>query len=384
MNLKRIAAVASREWRETTRDRLFLSLAFILPVLWFVVFGYGLVLDVENIPMAVLDRDQSTLSRDYAYRFVESRYFIYQRSLLREDEADALFQEGKARAVVVIPEKFEERLMSGAPATVQILIDGTFPMRTDITKVYIIAINNAFSEELLVGYLARTRGLSREAARSLVRPVTLEVRYLYNQQVKSIWGLAPGLVMFSLMIATPLLTALGVVREKERGSIYNIYSSTVSRTEFLIGKLSPYILISAFNAGLLWLLATTLFNVPFKGSLSFFVLASLVFVTCCTGIGLLVSLLVNTQMAALIVTMVVSTVPTFLFSGFITPVSSLSPGAQVQAHFFPGMYFTDIVRGGFLKGLGFEALWDKLLALSLYTMILMTIGYWLFRKRPTQ
>lgn len=384
MNLKRIAAVASREWRETTRDRLFLSLAFILPVLWFVVFGYGLVLDVENIPMAVLDRDQSTLSRDYVYRFVESRYFIYQRSLLREDEADALFQEGKARAVIIIPEKFEERLMSGVPAPVQILIDGTFPMRTDITKGYVIAINNAFSEELLIGYLARTRGMSREQARSLVRPVTLEVRYLYNQQVKSIWGLAPGLIMFSLMIATPLLTALGVVREKERGSIYNIYSSTVSRSEFLIGKLSPYILISAFNAVLLWSLATTLFNVPFKGSFVFFVLSSLVFVLCCTGIGLLVSLLVNTQMAALIITIVVSTVPTFLFSGFITPVASLSPGAQVQAHFFPGMYFTDIVRGGFLKGLGFEALWDKLLALSLYTMVLMTIGYCLFRKRPAQ
>ena len=382
MNLKRVATLAYKEWRETTRDRLFLSLAFLLPVLWMVVFGYGLVLDVENIPLAVLDRDRTTLSRDYLYRFMESRYFSYQASLQKEKESDALLEEGKVRAVIVIPEKFEERLLAGNPATVQILIDGTFPMRTDITKGYVIAINNAFSEELIVDYLVRTRGLTRHRARALIQPVKLEVRYLYNQEVKSIWGLGPGLIMFSLIFSTPLLTALGVVREKERGSIYNIYSSTVSRSEFLVGKLCPYVAIASINAMILWVLTTHLFDVPFKGNFLFFVVASLVFVLCCAAIGLLVSLLVSTQMAALIITIVLTTVPTFLFSGFITPVTSLSPGAQVQAHFFPAMYYTDIVRGAFLKGIGFEVLATKLLTLTLYTLVLLSCGYFLFHKRP--
>lgn len=382
MNLKRVATLAYKEWRETTRDRLFLSLAFLLPILWMVVFGYGLVLDVESIPLAILDRDRTTLSRDYLYRFVESRYFSYQGSIDHEKEADSLLAHGQVRAVIHIPEKFEERLLAGFPAPVQILIDGTFPMRTDITKGYVIAINNAFSEELMVDYLVRARGLTKQQARIRTKPIKVEVRYLYNQEVKSIWGLGPGLVMFSLIFSTPMLTALGVVREKERGSILNIYSSTVSRLEFLVGKLFPFVLIAMFNAMVLWMLTTYLFEVPFKGDFIFFLVASFVFVVCCTAMGLLVSLLVNTQMAALIITIVLTTIPTFLFSGFITPVSSLSPGAQVQAHFFPAMYYTDIVRGAFLKGIGFEVLGPKLLTLTVYTLVLLVWGYVLFSKRP--
>jgi len=378
----RVNAVALKEWRELTRDRMFLSLAFVLPVLWMVMFGYGLVLDVENIPLMALDQDGSALSRDYLYQFVDSRYFHYQGSLNNVKEADSLLERGMARAVIFIPEKFQERLMTGLPASVQILIDGTFPLQTDITKGYIIAINHAFSQRMLVDYLARSRGMARERAQALVQPVRLEVRYLYNQEVKSIWAMAPGLIMFSLMFSAPLLTALGVVREKERGSIYNIYSSTLTRLEFLLGKLAPYVLISLFNTMVLWMLARYLFGVPFKGDLLFFSLASIVFVLCCTAMGLLISLLVHTQMAALVITIVLTTVPTFLFSGFITPVSSLSPGAQIQAHLFPGMYYTDIVRSGFLKGLGFETLAPKLWALMVYTGLLFLWSYCLFHKRP--
>ncbi len=382
MNLTRVAAVASKEWRETTRDRLFLSLVFILPLLWMVVFGYGVVLDVEHIPMAALDRDGSRLSRDYFSRFTESRYFDFKGFLRSEEEADHLLQRGSIRMAIIVPEKFQERLLSGFSVGVQTLIDGTFPMRTEITKGYVVAVNNAFSEELLVDHLAGSRGIDRQEAREVIRPIRLEVRYLYNQEVKSTWAMAPALVMFSLMVSVPLLTALGVVREKERGSIYNIYSSTVSRGEFLVGKLSPYIAMSGVNVVLLWIIATRLFEVPFKGNFVFFFVSSLVFVACCTGIGLVVSLLVNTQMAAMIIAIIVGIVPTFLFSGFIVPVSSLSPGAQIQSRFVPARYYTDIVRGGFLKGLGMDVYGWELLALAGYASALFLLGYVLFRKRP--
>jgi len=179
-----------------------------------------------------------------------------------------------------------------------------------------------------------------------------------------------------------LMTALGVVREKETGSIYNIYSSTVTRFEFLAGKLLPYVAISSVNAGVLWIIATQWFEVPFKGSVPFFLAASLVFVLSSTGIGLLVSLLVRTQIAALIVTMIVSIIPTVLYSGLIVPVSSLSSGSQIQAHLFPGMYYTNIVRGAFLKGVGLEVLWMDVLALAVYAAILRIAGHQLFTKRP--
>lgn len=382
MSLRRIVALIAKEWRETVRDRLFLSLAFVLPVLWMTVFGNGLVFDVEHIPYAVLDRDRTPLSRDYLYRFSESRYFDFRGTLGSEREADALLGNATIRAAVIVPEHFAERLLAGEPVTVQTLLDGTFPLHADLTKGYVIAINQAFSEERLVDHLSRTNGVDREAARRLVRPVTLEVRYLYNQEVRSAWSMVPAMMMFTLMLASPLLTALGVVREKERGSILNIYASTAGRLEFLIGKLAPYAAISAVNVVILWGMAVVVFDVPFKGDPLFFFAASCLFVLVSTGIGLLVSLLVRTQMAALIITMVLAMLPTILFSGLLVPVASLGHGARVQAHLFPAMYYTDIVRGSFLKGLGLGGLWPDVLALAAFALVLWMLAYGLFTKRP--
>ena len=382
MNVRRVAAVASKEWRETVRDRMFLSLAFLIPLLWMLVFGYGMVLDVENIPYAVLDRDHSALSRDYLYRFQQSRYFEFKGALPDEEAAAPMLASSRIRAAIIIPEKFEERLLAGQPVGVQTLIDGTFPLRSDITKGYVIAINMAFSEELLAAYVARVKGLPLDRASALVQPVKLEVRYLYNQAVKSAWTIAPVLVMFVLTLAPPLLTALGVVREKERGSIYNIYSSTVSRLEFLIGKLAPYVAISAFNIVVLWVTVVYLFGAPFKGNGLLFYATALLFVFITTSQGLIVSLLVDTQQAAAIITVVLSIVPTILYGGLLVPVSALGPETNVVAHLFPAMYFTNIVHGTFLKGVGLEVLWQDVLILVLYATVLLSVGYWLFRKRP--
>jgi len=382
MNLRRIRTVALKEWRETTRDRLFLLLAFLLPALWMVVFGYGLVMDVENIPFAILDQDRSALSREYGYRFIQSRYFAYRGHADDPRALDRLLTEATIRAALIIPERFEEQLSAGEPVSVQALLDGTFPLHTDIAKGYVIAINQAFTQELLVDYLSRTRGLARDQARRIVQPVTVEVRYLYNEEVRSTWSMVPALVMFTLMVSSPLLTALGVVREKETGSIYNVYSSTVSRAEFLAGKILPYAVISLVNVWVLWLMAVLVFHVPFKGSLLVFLSGSMLFIFCSTGIGLLISLLVSTQMAALIITMVVAMLPTILFSGLLVPVSSMGRGAQVQAHFFPAMYYTNVVRGSFLKGIGAGIMWLDMAALAAFAAGLGLFAYRLFTKRP--
>ena len=382
MNLRLVTAVALKEWKETTRDRLFLLLAFLLPTLWLVVFGYGLNLDVEDIPFAAVDRDHSALSREYLYKFMQSRYFSFRGYAADERVLDRLLTETKIRAAIIIPERFEEQLAAGEPVTVQTLLDGTFPLHTDIAKGYVIAINQAFTEERLIDHPRRSRGLTQEQASRLVHPVTVEVRYLYNEEVRNTWSMVPALVMFTLMLASPLLTALGVVREKETGSIYNIYSSTVSRAEFLTGKLLPYIVISMVNVCVLWLMAVGLFHVPFKGSFLFFFSASAVFLLCTTGIGLLISLLVQTQMAALIITMVVAMIPTILFSGLLVPVASLTRGARVQAHIYPAMYYTNIVRGSFLKGVGADVLWTDLVALMTFAAAMGALTYRLFTKRP--
>ncbi|MBB5016775.1 ABC-2 type transport system permease protein/ribosome-dependent ATPase [Chitinivorax tropicus] len=382
MNRQRIWAVAYKEWREIVRDRLFFTLAFVVPALLMLLFGYGLSLDVEDIPLAIVDYDHSVESRDYAYRFIDSRYFAFQGYVNNEQALGAMLASSHIRAAIIIPPQFGQRLQAGQASTVQTLVDGTFPFRAMTAKGYVTALNAAANQDTLARLLAQAKGVSLTQARQMIQPVKLEVRYLYNQSVKSIWSLAPKLLMVILMISPPFLTALGVVREKESGSIFNIYSATVSRGEFLAGKLAPYVVISSLNILILWLLAVGLFDAPFKGSWLFFMLASLIYVICTTGIGLLVSVAVRTQVAAMIVTAIVTVIPAVLYSGVLIPIPSLGPTAQLIAHLLPAMYYTNIVVGCFLKGVGFSALWPDMLVLAGYATTLFSIGYLMFHKRP--
>ncbi len=382
MKVRRIVALARKEWREILRDRLFFTLAFVVPAALMLVFGYGLNLDVERIPFAVVDHDKSAMSRDYLHRYIDSRYFDYQGDLASEREIEPLLTDGRIRLAIIVPPRFQENLMNGRAVAVQTLIDGTFPFRTASSKGYVVAINAAFNGDLLGNYISRRLGVSAQTAQAMVQPVGVQLRYLYNQEVKSVWSIAAMLVMFVLMVAPPFLTALGVVREKENGSIYNIYASTVTRGEFLIGKLTPYVAISVINFLLLWLMATQLFDAPFKGDPLFFFLASVVFVSCTTGIGLLVSLFVRTQVAAMLLTVIVTIIPAVLYSGLLVPIASMEPGAKLQAHLFPAMYYTDIVLGSFLKGVGLEQLWGEVLALLVYAAALWTASLLMFHKRP--
>jgi len=382
VNGSRIKAIAYKEWREILRDRLFFALAFVVPAALMLVFGYGLSLDVEHVPFAVVDHDRSAMSRDYLHRFIDSRYFNYKGHVSSERELDPLLADSKIRFAIIIPPKFQENLMASRPVAVQSLIDGTFPFRTATSKGYVIAINAAFNGELLADYISRRLGVTLEKAAAMAQPVGVQLRYLYNQEVKSVWSMASALMMFVLMITPPFLTALGVVREKENGSIYNIYASTVTRGEFLIGKLAPYVGISVINILILWLMATMLFGAPFKGDPLFFFIASVIYVICTTGIGLLVSLIVRTQVAAMMLTVVATIVPSVLYSGLLVPIASMNKQAQFEAHLFPAMYYTDIALGSFLKGIGLEQLWGKVLALTIYAIVLWMLSYLLFHKRP--
>jgi len=352
-----------------------------VPALLMLLFGYGLSLDVENIPLAIHDLDRTPQSRDYAYRFIHSRYFAFQGYVTDEAQAGELLSSGRARAVIVIGQGFGRELAADRPAHVQTLLDGTFPYRTQVTKGYITAINTALTRELLAAYMVRTKGLSPARAAQYVDPVRLEVRYLYNQGLKSSWGVASKLIMALLLMCPPFLTALGVVREKESGSIYNIYASNATRAEFLIGKLNPYFCIAFINAMVLWAMACFIFGAPFKGSVTAFLASTVLYVLCSTGIGLLISVLVKSQIAAMIVTAVVTAMPSMLYSGLLTPVSSMNLSARAVAAVFPAMYYGRIIEFCFLKGLGWGHVWGDMLILAGYTAGLFLVGYAMFHKR---
>jgi ABC-2 type transport system permease protein/ribosome-dependent ATPase len=381
MNIRRIKAVALKEWLEISRDRVFFSLAFVVPLLMMVLLGYGLSLDVENIPFTIVDHDRSELSRDYAYRYIGSRYFEFLGYTSDERDLDELLTDNRARAAIVIPPDFGKELLAGRPAHVQTIIDGTFPFRALTTKGYVIAINSAAGMDFMARYISKKMGITEQKAYSLLHPVSLETRYLYNQSMKSIWSLAPNLIMLILMVSPPFLTALGVVREKESGSIYNIYVSTVSRAEFLIGKLFPYMAISAVNSVILFLFATEVFGAPFKGNHFVFFASTIIYVICTTGIGLLASVFVRTQTAAMIVTSIITLVPAVLYSGILIPVSSLERSAKIVAHLLPAMYYSNIVSACFLKGSEIRYFWKDIAVLAIYASVLLLLGYLFFRKR---
>ena len=384
MNVQRTLAVAWKETREILRDRLLLTMAFVVPTLILIVLGYGLSFDVENIPFATVDYDRSALSREYLHRFIDSRYFNYRGEAKNTRELDRLLAKSSIRFAIVIPPDFQNRLLAGRSVAVQSLVDGVFPYRAQVSKGYVTAINADFSAELLRRHLGRQAGLTPAQAEVAVQPVKLATRYLYNQAIRSGWSLASGLIMLVLMVSPPFLTALGIVRERENGSIYNIYASTVTRGEFLLGKLIPYVVISAINIVLVWILAVFVFGAPFKGNGAFFFFASLVYVICTTGIGFLVSLIDRTQAAAALLTMVITFIPAMLYSGLLVPIESMGPETQFEAHLFPTLYYLRIVWGSFLKGLGWTVLWGDVLALALYAVVLWTVGYFSFHKRPRQ
>jgi ABC-2 type transport system permease protein/ribosome-dependent ATPase len=384
MNLQRIVAYAWKEWREITRDRLFFSLAFIVPPLLILLFGAGLSLDVEHIPFGIVDQDRTAQSRDYAARFASGAMFDLKLQTDTPEVLDRLMADGSIRAALIIPSGFGARVVAGKPAEVQTLIDGTFPSRALTTKGYVAAINAQANLDHVAELLAQATGTTVDAAHTRITPIRLEIRYRYNEAVKSIWSIGPKLLMVILMISPPFLTALGVVREKETGAIFNLYASNLSRGEYLLGKLAPYVAISFLNAWVLWLIASLGFGVPFRGSLPFFALASAVYVLCTTGIGLLVSVLTRTQIAAMIVTTIVTVVPAVLYSGVLIPIPSLSGAGRWIAHALPAMYYTDIVTGCFLKGSGLAELWPKLLVLVFYSITLFLLGYRLMSKRPAQ
>lgn len=382
MKFARTLVVARKEWLEIRRDRLFLALCLAVPVLLMLLFGYGLSLDVEHIPFAVVDQDHSPASREYAGHFSDSRYFDFRGNLPDTRTIDELIAGNQLRAVLVIPPGFGRDLASGRTAQVQTIIDGTFPVRAMTMRGYVLAINAQASANVALDWLSVATGGDARTLTTLVQPVQLQTRNLYNQPLKSIWSMAPKLIMVILMIAPPFLTVLGVVREKETGSIFNIYASTVSKAEFLLGKLIPYVIISMFNALMLFLLARYLFGAPFKGSLPCFAMATTVYVICTTGVGLVISVLVRTQMAAMVVAAILTVVPAVLYSGAIIPIESLSPAAAGVAHLLPAMYYAQVTTGTFLKGVGWSVLWPNVLVLTLYACMLMGIGYLLFSKRP--
>lgn len=353
-SLTRLIAVASRESKELLRDKVRMAFALLGALFMMVIFGYGISLDVENLAFAVYDQDQSPQSRAYLEAFRSSRYFEEHAPIYSAEELHKRLQRSEIKIALEIPPGFGRDLYAGRQPTVAAWLDGGMPFRAETSRNYVESVHQANLEQLAA--------LS-SLAQNKQGGAKLETRFRYNQDVVSVNAIGPGVMALILAFIPAMLTALGIVREKELGSITNFYATPLTRLEFLLGKQAPYLVVSLVNLALLVAMNRWLFGVPFKGSALTLALGGLLYVLSTTSMGLLISAFTRTQIAAILGTMIITSLPTIQFSGLIVPRSSLDGSAALMGMLFPAGHFLDIAVGTFTKALDLRQLWPQCLAL---------------------
>ncbi|PKU23028.1 ribosome-associated ATPase/putative transporter RbbA [Telmatospirillum siberiense] len=373
-SLRRLWSYTLRESLELRRDPIRGTLALLGTVILMFIMGYGISLDVENIHFAVLDHDDTALSRGYALNLAGSRYFLERAPITDYADLDHRMQTGELGLAVELPPGFGRDIDRGTPVSVGMWIDGAMPQRGETIQSYVQAMHAAWLSDMALG---------RTGSRPSLSPVDVEIRFRYNPDVVSIVAMVPALIPLLLLMIPAMLTALSVVREKELGSIVNLYVTPVTRSEFLIGKQIPYVILGMVNFVLLTILATTVFGVPMTGSFAMLSTAAFIFILAATGIGLVMSTFMKSQIAAIFGTAIGTMVPAVQYAGLVNPVSSLEGAGAVVGRIFPATYFLIIARGTFSKALGFVELWPSLMPILASVVVLMTLCVFLLKKQET-
>lgn len=369
-SLQRLLTYSHREALELRRDPIRLAMALLGSVLLMLVMGYGITMDVENLNYAVYDQDQTHLSRDYTLQLAGSRYFNERPPIHSPQELDARLQSGELALALHIPPGFGRALQRGTQPEIGAWIDGAMPLRGETIRGYALGMH--------LSTLSQWLGQASGSALSV--PAQVAVRFRYNPELKSLVAMVPAVIPMLLVFIPAMLMALGVVREKELGSIMNMYTTPVTKLEFLLGKQLPYIGLALASFVLLFFQALLLFGVPFKGSLAAYLCATVIYVSATTGMGLLASTLTRSQVAAIAGTAIATMIPAIQYSGVIDPVASMHGIGQWIGRIYPTAHYLTISRGTFSKALGFgdllAAFWPMLLAVPVLTLL-----SWLLLKK---
>jgi ribosome-dependent ATPase len=402
-SLQRMVACTHREVMELSRDPIRLAMAGLGSVILMIIMGYGISLDVEHLKYAVLDRDQTAVSRDYAINIAgSSRYFVEQPPVSSYEELDRRMKSGELSMVLEIPPGFGrdvERQMNavasaasaggqpggggkelGKAPALGVWVDGSMPQRGETIRGYVQGIHLLWLQDAARRHLGVRQQLGL-GQRQLVTPAAVELRFRYNPDVKSLVAMVPAVIPLLLLLIPAMLATLSVVREKDLGSIINFYVTPTTRLEFLLGKQLAYVVLGFLNFLLLALLAVTLFDVPMKGDFWTAAAGALLYVGCSTGIGILVSTLTRTQVAALFATAVFTLIPACNFSGLTDPVSSLDGFGRVVGDVYPTSFFITISRGTFNKALGFDGLYGSFIPLLIAIPVLIGLSAAFLKKQ---
>jgi ribosome-dependent ATPase len=371
-DLRRLWAYARRETLEILRDPIRLAFSVLGPLILMVTVGYGISFDVEHLAYAAFDQDQSKESRELLENFSGSRYFTEHPEIGNDTELDHRLKNGELKAALEIPPNFGKDLLTDKHPEISVRLDGAMPFRAETASGYVMGLAQTYlTDQAARGHIAGLRPL----------PVNLEARFKYNQAFKSVYQTIPSTIMLVLILIPAMMTAVGVAREKETGSIANFRSTPITGIEFLLGKQLPYVAIGIASFLTLLLMAIYLFSVPVKGSLAALLAGVFIYIGAATAFGLLVSCFTSTQIAAIFTTTILTLVIGINFSGLLVPFSSLSGAALWIGLGFPSGWFTQISLGTFTKALGLDELWPDLLVLVIFALGFVGAATLILRKQ---
>jgi len=368
MSIIRLLAMSRKEFIQLRRDARSLYLAFILPLVLLLLFGYAISFDIHDIEMAVLDESRTQLSRELVEVFESSGYFSVVEYLARYEEADRVLGRGDARLVLVIPPTFATDLSAGRQATVQALLDGSDANTATIAQNYADAIVMGYSQDLML------------EGRDVTLPIAAEPRAWYNETLESRNMIVPGLVAVIMSILAAMLTALTIAREWERGTMEQLAATPVHRLEVVVGKLIPYIGIGLFDVVITTVVGLTVFGVPFRGSVLLLGVLTLLFLVGALGLGIFISAALKSQVLATQVALMATFLPALLLSGFMFSIASMPKVLQAASYAVPARYYMTVTKGIFLKGVGASVLWVDAVAMVVFAIVGLSLAIRAFKK----
>jgi ABC-2 type transport system permease protein len=340
-----------------------------------VIFGYAATLEIQHVPIAILDYENSQVSRDFISRFEGSRYFDVRKRTLDRDEVRRLIDRGDVALAVQVNAGFSELLRKGQTAPVQVVLDASNSNTALVSLGYVNQVASKFAQDYQVEMINRT-------APSLLRQmpsIVLERQPWFNPDLRSQWFFVPGVIGNIVTLVIVLLTAFAVVREREIGTLEQIMVTPIRQVEFILGKTIPFFLIGLLDSVLITTVGTLWFQVPLRGSVLVLAAGTVLYLFCVLGIGLLISTLSETQQQAM-VSAFFFLMPAIIFSGFASPISSMPTVLQWITLADPLRYFIVILRGVFLKGVGFDVLWPQMASLAFLAILILTASVLRFHK----
>lgn len=371
-SFKRMMTVAKKEAIEMFRDPIRVGANFAVPIVLMFLFSSGMNMDIKNIPFVVLDYDNTTESREYANAYINSDYFLYRGQVYSNRDAEIALQKNDARFYIEIPSGFGRNLSSGKGTQVGTFIDGTQPFRAESIKGYTSGTNMIYLKHKLTEEVGYTGGISN---------FNIKSRYWYNQGSESKYTFVPGAIAIILIAIPAIMMTLSIVKEKEVGTITNFYATPLTKLEFLIGKQLIYVAIFILIYFILVFIAVFLYGVPLKGSFLLLTGMSIVYIFCTTGIGLLVSSFVKSQIAGLLIALITTMIPSFTYSGLLTPISSLDTSGQITAKVYPVIFYMRTVMGSFTKNLPIKSMLPNFIYLGIFYIIVMILCNILLKKQ---